>query len=210
MLRSSIDPPLIIEEAHFKYLRTQRGRISSLDANRDVWEAAYEQTLIDDFNSLQPFLPKECGSLLDIASGLGGIDILLGRYYPRLTITLMDGAHDGPDVRKHYTTFNDGGVALDFQRKNGTKNVEFLDALTARPTRVFDLVISLQGWCFHFSPETYLDFVTKSLRVSGPGLVIVDVRRQHEDWQGMLADTFELIGVTTQSEKALRCVYRAH
>src|SRR6266403_1531506 len=108
---------------------------------------------------LEPYLPLRCSSILDVGSGLGGIDALLNRHYGGdCSITLLDGVNDVARLDNHATTFNSMAVARCFLAMNGVQYFDFIDASAperASPRKV-DLIVSFRSWCFHFEPATYL------------------------------------------------------
>lgn len=50
----------------------------------------YGEELTQTFAQIKPFLPRTAKRILDIGSGMAGIDVLLGRHYPDATIHLLD------------------------------------------------------------------------------------------------------------------------
>jgi len=72
---------MIIDKKHFAYLVNQHGRVAHERNDFARWKQAYESSLLAQYLSVQSFLPSQCGSVLDIGSGLGGIDIHLSRHY---------------------------------------------------------------------------------------------------------------------------------
>jgi SAM-dependent methyltransferase len=194
---SQLDRPLVVPERALPYLQVQRGAISDMAASR--WPSAYAEMLYSEFDCLEPYLPANCEAVLDVGSGLGGIDILLARHYgDGLSITLLDGHDDRAQVRTHAETFNSMEVAREFLAANGVGNVHCLDAnshpLPPAPS-FFDLVISLKAWCFHIEPDRYIDWVLRH-SIAGETRIIIDVRRParpdspHWEWFSQLARAF--------------------
>ena len=68
---------MIVEDSHFAYLKLQKGALHGLADDRAAWLAAYQQSLVEDLASMAPYLPETCRNVLDVGSGLGGIDVLL-------------------------------------------------------------------------------------------------------------------------------------
>lgn len=201
---------IVVEDRHFNYLKLQKGSLNDLKDNRALWHAAYEKSLARDFETLRPWLPEACGAVLDIGSGLGGIDVLLYRHYDWLEICLLDGECDPPVMNLHRETFNDMLVAADFLAKNGVDPDSALSCLRPGATRAgnrFDLVISLGSWCFHYPPATYLELVRECLKPGG--VLIVDVRARRNDWHAELAREFEFKATAYMASKFNRNVYHA-
>lgn len=190
-----------ISDEAFEYLTVQVGELDNLKSVRKVWESAYERNTVERINNLLPHLPDKVGSILDIGSGLGGIDILLYRWYDeKPTITLLDGAAEVAKVEKHAEPFNSASVALDFQTANGVKAVTFMDYKKLKPG-MFDIVLSFRAWCFHIAPSAYMDYVKRSIH---PGsMVIVDVRKEPDGhfWREQLEDNFRLHGIIESGSK---------
>ena len=198
---------LTISDEAFAYLKIQRGAISNLSNDRKAWEAAYARSLLGDFGTMQKWLPEKCGAILDVGSGLGGINILLSRHYGgRPAIWLLDGHFDEPEVKAHDQTFNSMAHARAFLRDNGTTLKGTTSGGDARGGKAFDLVISIQAWCFHFAPGEHLPFV-KSTTQPGATLIL-DVRKGRDDWRKELSEAFTEIGVAVSPPKFDRVVYR--
>ncbi|WP_409188439.1 hypothetical protein [Bradyrhizobium sp. RDM4] len=202
---------MIVEDSHFEYLKLQRGALHDLSGDRAAWCAAYEASLEQDLASMRPFLPEHCRVLLDVGSGLGGIDVLLNRHYGGgVHVRLLDGLADAPLVRQHRETYNHMAVAADFQHKNG---VEYLGCYSvnhglappAADGLAYDLVVSLASWCFHYPPSDYLSFV--AARCHAATVLILDVRADKPLWRGELADTFREVGCALSRRKFNRLVF---
>lgn len=206
-----MDYSLTVEDQHFEYLRLQKGRLDKLAGNRAAWHRAYEADLRQCYEQIAPHLPPACWAVLDIGSGLGGIDVLIRRHYEAAGggcyVHLLDGESDPPAVRLHRETFNDMAVARDFQKRNGLKAERFgyFTPKTEWVPRPYDLVVSFGSWCFHYAPAVYLPL----LRGTQPGAVlIVDLRVGKPEWAAQLEDVYELVAVVGNREKWRRCVYR--
>jgi FkbM family methyltransferase len=210
-MASEVIPPrhIIVDDAHFKYLALQKGSLSHLVSDRVAWHREYERKLTADFNSIERWLPIACLSVLDIGSGLGGIDIMINRHYGCVKVELLDGEDDPPVMKLHRQTFNNMAVARDFLSKNGVDNVTSFDAND--PVKwvdlgKVDLVISLGSWCFHYPPEQYMSFVLSKCHTAT--VVIVDVRKEKPSYFDQLFHNFEMIGMACEMQKASRITYR--
>jgi SAM-dependent methyltransferase len=166
-----------ISKDAYSYLVTQRGALDDMKADPRIWCEKYTEVLFSEFRSIEPFLPKVCRRVLDVGSGLGGINILLNEHYGGdLSVTLLDGVDDSPDCEKHASTFNDMGVARQFLALNGVSKMTYIDANDAHrfATGTYDLIVSFKSWCFHTPPELHLPLVLQACR---PGTrIIVDMR----------------------------------
>lgn len=199
--------PLIIEDRHFAYLRLQKGSIRDLERDRTAWRSAFERNLADDYAGMVPYLPKSCNSILDIGGGLGAIDVLLARKYGvTCEVCVLDGESDPPLMNLHRKTFNDMRVTADFLRKNGVARFSCYTPSRLENPRPFDLIISLGSWCFHYAPETYLEFVRSCCRVGTT--LIIDVRKGKTEWSKTLERTFRLRAVLHLRPKFDRVVFQ--
>lgn len=206
---------IIVHDDAFAYLRLQRGKISNLAEDRGAWLAAYRSSLERDYNGLRPYLPKRCEFLLDVGSGLGGIDVLLSRHYANAgapIVYLLDGISDPPEMHLHRHTFNDADVAKRFHEVNGSRRVVGVDPAIGRAMPescvTFDLIVSLGSWGFHYEPRVYLDFVKASCAPSAT--LILDVRKNKPGWLADLTGAFgRPVAVLHLSEKFDRMVFRA-
>jgi hypothetical protein len=178
-------------------LRLQVGELA--DVSDHLWMTSYEAHLMSRMSTVRHALPLDCSSICDIGSGLGGIDVLLHRYYEGSpSVTLVDG--DGPlEVIRHDRPFNDAHLARQFQRANGVSEVEVLQTEDL-PARRFDLIVSFRAWCFHFEPARYLDWVRASAHEQT--VLIVDVRAGRLDWLDELRRAFPQARCLNEGRKA--------
>jgi SAM-dependent methyltransferase len=204
---------VIVDNSHFAYLALQKGSLDHLKGDRAAWHSAYDRALQDDFESIAPHLPLSCNSVLDIGSGLGGIDVLIDRHYGGVMVRLVDGLADPPVLHFHNRTFNNMAVAEDFQRRNGVVDARGWDAAVCQHKayaglpEAFDLIISFGSWCFHYPPEVYLDMVG---RLSGPNTVLIlDVRADKPLWRSELGQAFREVACAKASRKFNRLVFHA-
>jgi len=189
----------------YPFLQLQRGAISDFAAdNPAIWLQHYINSLYSEFECIEPYLPLRCCSILDVGSGLGGINALLNRHYGGdCKVTLLDGVNDPARLDSHATTFNSMAVARAFLAMNGVEYFGFVDASApelAMHREVVDLVISFRSWCFHFEPETYLELV-KSWCVPGKTKLLIDVRRTKPEWESELRMAFRFVSVVYQGAK---------
>ena len=178
---ASIDFTPIIPPQAFQYLQVQAGRISKMIDGPGIWRAAYRQQLMDSYEAIKQFIPRPLTSVLDIGGGMGGFDALLNRVHPNLYVAILDGMRSPPNVIERNQPYSNATAAEHFLRENGVHQPVFYDpeSLPDDPPK-FDLVISLQAWCFHIMPSSYMDFALKSSR---PGTVwILDVRIMQRFW----------------------------
>lgn len=176
----------------FPYLVLQRGKLWSDRHDREEWEANYFLDLADDFKSFQDFLPFQCESILDIGGGIGGIDVLLSSYYNLAPeIAILDSIKSDAHVVSHSIPFNDAAITRQFLSANGVEKFTPIDHLDLPKPRPFDLIISLASWCFHYPPNTYLQWVKACIRDGS--VIVVDVRKNRSEWVSQLNKAFSSI-----------------
>jgi hypothetical protein len=203
---------VVVSDSQFEYLRLQKGSLSDLAHDRERWQAAYEADLQKTYTDIRKHLPAICWGVLDIGSGLGGIDILLTRHYSDSPpyIHLLDGENDEPRMRLHRHTFNSMRVARDFLVTNGVRPDRFgyFTTGTDNLPRPYDLVLSLGSWCFHYPPDDYLPLLLCGGGLHMDSVIIVDVRTRKPDYAQQLERRLERVAVISETPKYTRSVYR--
>lgn len=202
---------LLVPDDAYPYLQMQRGAISDMRGDQAVWLQHYTDAVFSEFDSIEPYLPKRCDSILDVGSGLGGIDALLNRHYGgECQVTLLDGVDDKPMMESHAKTFNHMGIAKKFLGINGVKQIDYIDAnsRTWAAPRFFDLIVSFKSWCFHYEPARYLDLVINA-SISKQTTIIVDVRRDKPQWLTELREEFTFLDTIYMGSKFYCVVLQA-
>jgi len=206
-----ISGKVIVNDAHFAYLRLQKGSLEPLAHDRALWHAAYEADLWRTYSEIHPYLPESCsGASLDVGSGLGGIDVLLSRHYGgELRVNLLDGEHDAPAMTLHRQTFSSEAVARDFLSMNGVRPDRIGYSTPASPdfTLVWDLVLSLGSWCFHYAPDVYLPRLLEGGGLHTDTVIILDVRRDKGEWTSQLIAHLREVASIRITNKWARGVY---
>lgn len=199
---------MIVDDNHFAYLKLQRGALDHLAGDRAAWRVAYQDSLTADLETMLPHLPEHCGNVLDVGSGLGGIDVLIDRQYGGdVYVSLMDGIDDPPELKFHNCTYNDMKVARDFLTRNGVVRCGYYST-PPRGAVEFDLIVSLQSWCFHYGPSAYLSFVRQCCHPET--VLILDVRTDKPHWREELVDAFGAeVAVALSRPKFERLVFHA-
>lgn len=202
---------MIIEPKHFDYLVVQHGSVSNERHNFDRWKAAYEASLQTIFSQVRDALPATCDRILDIGSGLGGIDVLLAAHYDVCpAVHLVDGESDPPVVKQSFESFNDMKVAADFLWKNGIKEFGYCTPgnLKLNPGEPkFDLVVSFFAYGFHIHPGNYLEDLLKVIHKDT--VLIFDVRRTKDVWLQLFVEALGIPKVLHRAEKYVRVAFRA-
>lgn len=183
--------PLIITEAAYPYLVAQRGALDDMRADPRLWAARYAEVISAEFNRMAPHLPDRCDRILDVGSGLGGIDVLLSRHFiGEPAIILLDGVDDPPEVTLHRETFNSMAVAQEFLAANGIPSFAYIDANDAhrRISAPVDLIVSCKSWCFHYGPSQYIDLVKSACH--SDTRIFIDLRYGKREWRDELEKEF--------------------
>lgn len=202
-----------IDPSHFEYLHIQRGEVSDAYSGADPfksWKKAYELSLSNIFDSIRPVLPDRCARVIDIGSGLGGIDVLLAHHYEKVTgqqpvVCLIDGVEDKPTVEWHFKTFSNQARALDFLKTNDVQYPCYFSPLHWPKKTHADLIVSFAAYCFHVPAGDYIDEIKQSS--SDHTVKIFEVRKTRRDWLEMLVRAFGRPRVLHTTEKMVRCAF---
>lgn len=209
---TEIDRHLTVSDEQFEYLRSQKGSLFDLSQDRVRWLAAYEADLWKTYCEIREYLPSPCWGVLDIGSGLGGIDALLTRHFADNPpyIHLLDGEQDSPRMRRHRQTFNNMRVAKEFLRDNGVRPDRFgyFTCGAENLPRPYDLVLSLGSWCFHYPPDVYLPLLLAGGGLHRDSVLIMDVRNEKPEYEQQLEQALTRVAVIRNSKKFTRAVYR--
>lgn len=211
-----------VSDEHFRYLRLQKGSLDRLADDRKAWHAAYEADLQRTFKECEPCLPIDAWGILDIGSGLGGIDVLFYRHYLETFaetrgksagpfVNLLDGEDDPPEMKLHRETFNSMTVARDFMKVNGVDPLRFAYYTPQQHNlpKPYSLVVSFGSWCFHYAPSVYLPLLMRGGGLDEDTVLIVDVRKGKPEWTDQLHRAgLSCVEVIRDSEKFCRCVLR--
>jgi SAM-dependent methyltransferase len=203
-----------ISNTAFKYLHVQRGEISdALENGRSHWNDAYNHSIADIMKSIRPALPPVVNTVLDVGSGMGGLNIMLDRFYHkkenvRPRFWLLDGIGDDPVAVRYPDTFSNFRIAKRFLMDNGLgmSQVNHIHPRQDNFGQTFDLIVSWASWCFHYPPDMYLDRVLASCH--DETILILDVRTYNIRWLQTLLEFFDIIGTVYNSRKLVRHVFK--
>jgi len=110
----------------------------------------------DDFKTLEAYLPENVNSILDIGCGMAGIDIPLKKRYPEASLNLLDS--DGKKCDYGWKTscapYNSREATDELLKENNVKVDRWIEAGT-QELLIFDLIISIISWGFHYPLSTY-------------------------------------------------------
>lgn len=203
----------LVDDTQFAYLVKQRGNIKHLQHDRQAWQAAYDRVMNEIYTSLLPWLPTFAINLMDVGSGLGGIDVLLAHHYESTlnTITLIDGLDDPPAKTPPLLTFSNSKVSSKFLKQNGVVqglhylSPEYASANVVDEPCTQDLIVSFGSWCFHYPPDTYLEYVKRCCNAGT--VLILDVRTENKEWIKQLSKELTFLGKAFEEDKYQRLVY---
>lgn len=149
----------------------------------------YAEDVKRDFEQMEPYLPEQVGSILDIGCGLAGINVYLKKKYPKATVSLLDGDGDFPVYGwgEANNPYGSQKAATELLEANGVSVDRWIPAGTKEDLRA-DLVVSTVAWGFHFPLKTY--------NVSG--FCIADLRKNFEAVRGQ---------VIAENSKVARCAW---
>lgn len=198
-----------INKRDFEYLKIQKGGISHSANDYDEWLLSYKFLMHSEFDTIKPYLPVQCARTLDVGGGLGGINCMINRHYGgNLHVEVLDADETEPVVIKQDQPFNSMQVTKEFLRANGVRHFtpRTPDSVRDVDAPLCDMVTSFGSWCFHYSPDTYLEYV--KMRSHAATVLIIDVRIRHDDWIDQLEREFNLVASLDLGEKYARKVYR--
>lgn len=145
----------------------------------------FESDMQSEYDVIRPHLPVDARAILDIGSGIGGIDLLLYNHYTKKPhIYLLDKSTETPGLYYGFETeasyYNSLSLATEFLIKNNVApehihTEEATDSKTIAFETQFDLILSLLSWGFHYPVETYLEIAHTKL--APQGVLILDIRK---------------------------------
>jgi hypothetical protein len=143
----------------------------------------YGLELRQTYFGIAPHLPSDAKRILDIASGMAGIDVFLSDHYNHsvdiyladlegVSEEIINGYHGS---RKTFSKYNSFDAARLLLKENGVpeEKIHVVDLETSPlPNDKFDIVISLLGWGFHFPIDDYFPNVRRG------GIIVADIRNK--------------------------------
>lgn len=143
--------------------------------SRQKIKRGFIKSILDDYESIKSYLPSNASRILDIGSGVAGIDVMLYRHYGKgsnIEFFLLDRTEENRDIyygfRREGAFYNSLDVAKLMLLLNGIKeqNIHLLNATSDYRINVsnIDLVISLLSWGFHYPISVYIEQVYRSLK----------------------------------------------
>lgn len=196
-----------LTERPYKYLVHQQGQFWDLKNEPQKWYRAYHTELQKTVDQIRTWCPHYPRTILDIGCGLGVVDMVMMKDVGSYCV-LVDGEDGDGVARKYDQPFGSREVVSEFMDDNQvpTSLWEYRnpEQLEDRGLPIFELVVSLRSWCFHYPPEVYLWFVQKHV---APGTkIILDVRRSR-NWRDRLNAIWRDNYILEQHEKMDRICY---
>lgn len=176
----------------------------------------YFKSCSADFNSIQKALPRRSAgqiNILDIGAGMGGIDVLLYRYYNEIGVKpfihILDKDQIDKKVGYGYSDKPSAYNMLDqtdaFLQLNGVP-ADNVMCVTQYPTTVkFDIVLSFISCGFHYSISEYISFIRNTIHPKT--ILIFDIRKFSGQFD-QLHNVFNWVNCLQVTEKYKRVVCR--
>lgn len=177
-------------------------------------ETSFIQDIEEDYRAIASYLPNDVNRILDIGSGVAGVDVLLSTHFDHgVHVHLLDKT----ELEKHiYYNFNQKTAfynSLDIAKKllvdNGISkdkiHLHDADAPESCFEHRFDVITSFISWGFHYPVSTYIQSVTNSLTPNG--VLILDLRKNTGGFEE-IQKYFKEVIVIFESSKRLQVVAR--
>jgi SAM-dependent methyltransferase len=171
-----MSPDLVIPDNTARFLRANPHYVPR--HNGAVERAYFDQRVAWDWDCCASHLPKAANAVLDIGSGVGGIDQLLFQNLDPRRLTLVDQRHR----KRGSVTYDVLAAAASLLAANGVpaERIRLLDSADPRTMRAlasrrFDLVLSLRALGFAFPYQLYREALVRSVKPGG--LMILDLAR---------------------------------
>jgi len=170
----------ILNNEYINLIKLQRPYIEG-NTNEEIFNC-YMKDVEQDYNDIYKFL-DQTQRLVDLGSGMGGIDLVIKQHHPHIDIALLDGEEVEPG--EHYGYKEN----LKFYSNNTVAKKFFIDNkltvkfYTANDNLVLacDTLISLNSWGFHYPINRYLKFVKNNQ----PKIIILDIRFGRQNLQDL-------------------------
>ncbi|CAM8389282.1 hypothetical protein MCEET85_00877 [Candidatus Methylopumilus planktonicus] len=163
------------------------------------------------FNAVKTHIPKHTKSILDVGSGLAGLEVflwaLLKKNQPK--IYLLDKTRREKKIwyefKNHGAFYNSLGLAKKNLISNGvvSSKINLIEAPyngVVRNIKNIDLVVSTISWGFHYPIDMYLNSVITIMSKSG--VLILDIRKNTGGLE-ILASKFKTIHIIKNEKKYL-------
>jgi len=187
------------------YIRLQRTGYANADTAR-----CYEKDIQIDYDSMKAYLPDTCSRIMDIGSGMAGIDLLLYNHYKGVPeLHLLDYSKTDDAVyygyRQRGSVYNSLELSAQFLKMNGVDKAKIgtHNAENGFYNKPYDIIISLISCGFHYPVSTYL----KNIITSNPKIVILDIRK-HSNQIPELKKHFSSVEIIAEYSKCERVLMK--
>lgn len=183
--------------------------VQSGDINADFSLEAYKKKILRQAKMVHEYLPNE-GSIVDIGSGIGGVDLVLLMSGCDREFFLVDGdsryAHTLE--KKQPTFYSNKYVTEEFFRLNGVgERMTYIlpEELNNIPDKSVGLFVSFAAWPFHIKTYEYLNFVR---RTALPGATVAVECRIGSNQEETISKSFTKWSSYNISYKKRWCVFK--
>jgi SAM-dependent methyltransferase len=169
--------------------------------------------LLEEYQIMKPYLPTQASRIVDIGSGIAGIDVFLYHHYrhsiPKLDLFLLDQTETNKNIyygfhqqASYYNSLEVAKLML-MSNKVNEENIHLISVNSYYEIECSsaDLIISLISWGYHYPVSTYLEQVYQWLKPGGR--LILDVRKG-SDGENELKQKFPENHLIMQDKKRRR------
>lgn len=198
-----------VNEKQSELIVLQRTGYNIDSANLEGIGKAYYNDMSLAFSDIEPFLPENCESVIDIGCGIGGIDVLINKARNNCKFHMVD--RDGMEDEIYYgfrhagAKYNLLSLTMDFMADNGvqSKNVKLynVDAEEFPTNMTATVIMSLLSWGFHYPVSTYIDRVFSLM--DDDSCLIIDIRK-HSNGENELLKYFKTVKSIKEYSKCNR------
>lgn len=224
---------LVVPDGAVKYILLQRTELQKhfriLKKNRFLYykyfvpieaylmrqkiKANFALKLFKEYQTMKPYLPTQASRIVDIGSGIAGIDVFLYHHYrssiPKLDLFLLDKTETTKKIyygfhqqASYYNSLEMAKLML-MSNKVNEENIHLISVNFYYEIECSsaDLVLSLISWGYHYPVSTYLEQVYQWLKPGGR--LILDVRKG-SDGENELKQKFPENHLIMQDKKRRR------
>ena len=172
----------------------------------------YCERVLRDYAQLVPHLPPNVTSLLDIGCGWGGHALYFAQHYgPDTQVNLIEGTKETPKeqsgFRETAKPYRNGSIAVRMLANSGVRVKLYpVNGKTQGLTIPSDLIVSLCSWLHHYSAETYLPLVLRSLNAGG--FLLVDIRTGTDGIERLTKAGLKIISIVKEKPKFTRILWQ--
>lgn len=166
------------------------------------------KSCLKDLHSMEKVIHPTSRFIMDIGSGIGGIDVLLYRHLKgKARIHLFDRDYVDNEVTYGFSdspsAYNTSEGTESFMLQNGIPENHFKTMSILPKKGKYDVIMSLISCGFHYSVSVYLDWIKSHLDTAG--IVILDVRKDTGQFE-ILEQNFRKVDIIQNNVKYHRVV----